>query len=978
MSLVIIMVSLMIAFYFGLYCFSKNFYIDILFIDSKFSKGLVYQALPEMIGQIELGLFGIFFSMSVLIAGYIYESKSEEASRVLLLKSNLLPIFLFNMLMLFSFMLNEVFWDSYLQIIPLFINLLITGTSFYNTIRIISSKKEYLSALLKIVERKFELLHNELLIERLAQNFNYSIVNIGKVCLSYSPWSSGSILIKSNKVGCIKDISIDLLRLAVLSLDRNINEKIKVDVLPVPRFVKTVEITENKINLLICKTIGEFLNNDSVIATVYLPKDLEMQDGSIRMIQEKICSAFIVTKKDTSHQQFKEIFDGYRDTFLRAISNKDQLLVETMIAIFNKIISRFIKIVRYDPNQARLEKSSLRGGWESITEIARLIYEGVEEAVVSENERLLESILYFPIWILNDAIKADDHYIYEEFVSFPKYWVGLRKKYCNLKISATLFEHAAKSLKEFSNLYLSHYVKDGIDKNLEGFINYAFSLLKVIQNSIKNGIDLCISNEEQMSLIEGLIDSFDSTYYSVSDYEDELFYFMRERSYQDIIGISSISRFYSRVQIAKYEIVFALIANLLKMKNDATDYRIVRLIDILPANAEYITYIYQLMSGENEHHLWGWDWWDLNLSGKLEFRALDYNFEETYLMLLLVHVTDWSGSGIFNKINGYVYNQYSNNESNFKKALGMVSSSDRVFNVAIDRTKIDQLKTYLKNKTDEYDLERQKLVIDSQISEEKKEKFIDDIIFGYLEEIGLRSIYRIEMKERFTPNAGGKKVYGITKQMLKKDYFLNNEGIHLMGVGNYGTSIRHYENSNILSCWIEEKELDIISLSNIKDIVGNNYKDYIIISTLRQWYKIRDSLKDFFVDEWTITVKNNYEKDRTFFGRFKDQIELPILRIFIEPTRKEYEALYLLDLRTIGYCYSKESNSAELRSKVLLNDLNIDDSFREQILHENPDWLKKEKEPDKYLRGMALLTLATEYSITCKDISLRKISLFDV
>lgn len=183
-------VTFVALFYIGLHCFSKEWFIAPFFMNNNFIDGLLYKNLPEIVGQIEIGLFGIFFSMSVLIAGYIYESKSEETSRVLLQRSNLLSIFILNIVIAFSFIFNEVYFDSYLQLFPLSINLVVTTFSFYRTIKIITSKKEYLRALLQIVDRKFEILHNELLVERLSQNFDYSVMGTKKNCFKIFPMES--------------------------------------------------------------------------------------------------------------------------------------------------------------------------------------------------------------------------------------------------------------------------------------------------------------------------------------------------------------------------------------------------------------------------------------------------------------------------------------------------------------------------------------------------------------------------------------------------------------------------------------------------------------------------------------------------------------------------------------------------------------------------------------------------------------------
>ncbi len=760
-----------------------------------------------------------------------------------------------------------------------------------------------------------------------------------------------------------------------MEIDKVVTLGPKVKILSEPSVSREDDKKLELIQVFLHKTIGDRIVRDSTVASIRLPENSEIQNEALGDIQENLLNSIVVKKIDTTHEQFKETFDGYRDTFIKAINNNDIQLVDTMIAVFDKIINRFISIIRYGPSEARLERNSLRGGWESVTGIERLIREGVEEAIKIENEQILENLLLFPARTMIEAMQANDHYLFEEYATFLRFFLHLYNKYSDSRYAEKMLGRTINHTEELSNIYIAIRVKNNTNASQLDSIAYAFSVLKNIQDSIKDGIDLRLAEEVQLRLIDCLLSSFDSTYYSVSEYDEALFYFMRDEEYRRIMGVDGKAEYFSRLSIAKYEIAFALMANLIKKTGNLNDKRISRLLNDFPRKAEYVTYIFQKSCEHSEQELWGWHWWDMDNSGKVEFREVNFNYEQAYLFLLLFHVSDWTKGGLVYVVDSTVYFDFTNKESNLRREIETVENSKEMLNEKIEVSRLGEAKSYIEVKKSEYETERIKYIIDSKMDKCRVDEFYQSITSGYFEELGLRGLYALEGKEVKKDTFDAKPIFGIKNQLLKKEFFIEKDGTHLMGVSDFGASLRRFENNQILSMWLQATSIETISIDDIRKTVAENSDEYILISTSRQWLNLRTSLGEKLIEEWRIKNRKKYETNRSFFGRFQDIIELSIHRILIDPITLETEGLFLLDMRTIGKCYYTGTAFKETDKRIQLSDLNTDDVSRNRIIQENPKWLSEESEPERYLRGMSLFTISTEFQIACQGISLRKIAL---
>jgi len=963
--------AITVVIYIGLILISKYIYIPIFFIDGIFSKGLILEELPSLVRNIEIGIFSIFFSLVILITGYIYNSKSEEGRKILLKSSKLFPLIIYNLLLLLSFIFNEILWDGYLQMLPLALNIFFIISSLYHTLRIISMKELFYKESKKLLFNNIEMHTGQLVLERLAKNYKYDLLSINNISAIYNPLEKNGIIFYSTKKGTIKNISLWNLKSEIKNINKSIKHNYNNTIFSSPEQSYFLEEKEQLFQLKINRTIGDYVDENTGLICLKTDNINIIDEIDIRRIENGINKCFNISEAKSVQKRLKQIFLGIEDDIIVSIKNKKRKDLEEIREFLIEVPGKFSSLIKYNFEAAKRERTSIGGGWENIKLVVEIIRHASVEAMEIDDQDILLRIISIPFLVMINAATDGDHYIFQEFSTFINYLYFLSNKYNHKQSSGICFDRSLIYPQEISNLYLSRLIDESSFTNIHN--NYfSVPLLKSYQEILKELINSNAEKSKFVDALSGFKNLFNSNYYHVNNDDDNTFYKLQDESYLDVMNITIKGKIFSEIQLDKIIISLALLNFALKKSNYIFNEYSEELSNILPKNINYITYVFEKAIDFVTEEKWGWYNWEIEYSSIPVFRSIDFDLSKAYLVFILKHVTSFSDIKDRYLIGKNLYYYINNKESKIIKMLSL-KPDDILYNSVSEEElkKIPLLLKYFQKIVEKFEINKNNIISGSPLDDNLIKQFKDNVLEGYKNNFGLKDLYSFVQKKKQTNKIDTKKIKGGYFQIIDKEpYVAENQGI--VGDQSFGVGMKEFENFQIFTKWLNFAKIKTIQ--NISDEIKDRGTKYIILSTFKNRTAARYFFGENFTDNWRVEQNNELEKAHQFVGNYNlGKSKIPILNYFIRSDQEFQEKVYLLNTETIGTLIElvHEPNQDPLLFQI--TDLNFNKEKREELIKKNPDWLENIEDKEKYLKTKLVLNIVSEFSIEFDGLDLKEI-----
>lgn len=448
-----------------------------------------------------------------------------------------------------------------------------------------------------------------------------------------------------------------------------------------------------------------------------------------------------------------------------------------------------------------------------------------------------------------------------------------------------------------------------------------------------------------------------------------------------------------RFRKTKSDITFGLAAKFLEelVVGEGEKHRAVYelLVQHLPNNLVALTNLFASISDRNVGDEWGWHWWDFNADGRVHtvdsttrpnrlfvVRALQIlGAMPDLAMATLPHNEDlvWSFDPV-------------NNSGVPALIVQMLANREPYLKVLTDAqlSQADRLQTMLVESKRAQELERENRLIAAPLSLAKIAQFKANVVHAVRDESKARvfarvvGIYRDKTSER-----PGKSVpsWGYN-QIDDKGAFVDDWHVSFSGWGEqYGRGMAQTEEQRFLEAIIEgaaHKETAKGALIPEIELTLKHHalEKPVIVHTLGHTSDFSEIGRNpLFVPSYDQNRKPTiYDGIDGFSGvlRLGSQ-EIPVLRLFTQKQTLRgclVVANFAKFLSWTQYSPVEEDDKQEDVSGFLyvkVADLNADEARRQKLIAENPDWLKKEAEPDRFLRTRTIVNVYEKLSIVIDD-----------
>ncbi len=219
-------------------------------------------------------------------------------------------------------------------------------------------------------------------------------------------------------------------------------------------------------------------------------------------------------------------------------------------------------------------------------------------------------------------------------------------------------------------------------------------------------------------------------------------------------------------------------------------------------------------------------------------------------------------------------------------------------------------------------------------------------------------------------------------QIDQKAAFIEDWYVHYGGWGDqYGSGMAQSEDQIVFKQMTEGIEIkkDIVKaniLTEINDFVrGTDLKNLIIIHTLGYLTNYEIKQQGTFIDRYHRDCPANSLSGMDRYSgvlRVDDRV-IPVVELFVGDSSLR-NRIIIIDLeKFISWIqYSPVDNAEDVEFKddifvIKVADLNTDDTQRNKILTENPEWLNEHADKDGYLRQHVVVKVYEKFKVEIKE-----------
>ena len=448
-----------------------------------------------------------------------------------------------------------------------------------------------------------------------------------------------------------------------------------------------------------------------------------------------------------------------------------------------------------------------------------------------------------------------------------------------------------------------------------------------------------------------------------------------------------------RFRKAKSDITFGLAAKFLEelIGDEGEKHRAVYelLAQHLPTNLVALTHLFASVSDRKVGDEWGWDWWDIKADGRVH--TVDSTTRPNRLFVVkalqILGAMPDSAMATLPHNEVLVWSFDPSNSTSVPTLIGQMLDNREPYLKVLTDAQLNQagrLLEMLAESKRAQEAERENKLIAAPLSPDKVAQFKANVLHAMRDESKVRvfarvaGIYRDKTSER-----PGKSVpsWGYN-QLDDKGAFVDDWHVSFSGWGGqYGSGMAQTEEQIFLEAIIEgaayKETVKGALLPEIeRSLKHHTFEKAVIVHTL-------EHTSDFSEIGRNSAFLPSYGRNRRptiydgidgFSGVLRSgSQEIPVIRLFAQKQALRgclVLANFAKFLSWTQYWPADDDDKQGDVSDFLyvkVTDLNADNTRRQKLIAENPDWLKKEADPERFLRMRTIVNVYEKLTILIED-----------
>ena len=235
--------------------------------------------------------------------------------------------------------------------------------------------------------------------------------------------------------------------------------------------------------ITLVKSIGSILSKDNDVLC-YVPI------GTAPRIIETIRDCFVLDEIG-EEIELSDALDGVQEETREAIRTGNVTKLERVLDVSLSLLESFLEQtsaygIHYDSARAR---SELDFGWRKILRIRISFEQTVDYAFKQGDLETIRRTMYFPIEVGNLAVRYNDHFLFQRFISIFPFIYFLGSKVTDTRISNFVVDRSWRYLKEMS-MRFRYLLEDTSEVlRIENLKDYLIEILLTFNGLLKAALD---------------------------------------------------------------------------------------------------------------------------------------------------------------------------------------------------------------------------------------------------------------------------------------------------------------------------------------------------------------------------------------------------------------------------------------------------------------------------------------------------------
>lgn len=975
---------------------------------------------------IHAGIGTIIFALLIFVAESLRADENKDEARVLLKESWLYPLAVAEIITFFNFLWGDL---NVLSIVPIFLVGLLAIYSLSKLIYVLLNVRV-------LYEKRLELLRDRVkksvriaIDERLGNNYLMSQLGenkIGenKIELTYTPFSERDDenyhFFNATKEGVITDINLCKLdRIAkLLEQEANKNGQSFYENKPRPpeelagpndtqaQSTKTPYAKANKYYFGLSKKYHDRVERDYE-TLIRVHKSILKNTDAKKEIDRLVEETFKIGEQDKYSEQIRLELSRLKGQFIEAINERRLDKIENFRQMYWGLADSFQELMSecgggYSYEQAKKEIGNIFEGWKEVQQLDDDLRELLIKSTQTHDEETIREVAYIPVVIATRAIRLQDHFLFQKFLTFIPYLRHLGYKEPDKNVRRFIHNKSVTWLKEVAEFYVEPKLKESKDEAMiKEYSNFATHIILIFQSLLKTSFDNddIKTIEEICSVLNRLYRHFDPSrgYPNAEHFEWEL---KRATTDEERAKIESklkvqkaLEESEQTIQLRKKQLFFGFASWLFQVyrSDKSKKQAFLALKKNLPTKLDDLTQVFITSRKFETEDFFGWQWWDVIPDG--EVRMLDFHSKLDYLYLILalehipgsqdqlekVSLPNDRDLSFLIKENGDLQKKLSEIETNYSTAWTEFITQANISKASLLRELFDKTQK-------EYEIDEKEYIKTASISNKKVDEFYNLFSKGFDSHATLRKLFaRFKRLTDLSKTEELKSEIDLIgyNQIDMKEGFIEDWYVHYVGWGEqYGEGFARSENQMVFEkiadnlSETKEIEKEEIILQITECLKQKKMSNPVIAGSFVNHFELQHlRASDQYVPRWDRRYGSTDFDDLPFYmGYLKyDDLKVPILRVFSKKPGLT-KTLIVFSAKDIGkwiqYPPIKNLNDKDGQRGIFLYriyDLNVANEQRNKILQQNPEWLHEHTKPEDYLRGKALINIFEKFEFNILD-----------
>ena len=986
-------VLIVVVFFSALSCFLKPA------LDDKYFRSLI---------TIHAGIGIIIFALIIFIAESLRDDDTKDRARVLLKESYLFPLSVAEILVFFAFLLPK---PNIFIVVPVLLVGSASICSLWRLISVLLNKNRFTQKRTELLIERLEQSIDLAIDERVGNNILVSMLDEKEIMLEYSPFMSKKSrfhYFKAEKTGIVVDINLDKLRGFANLIEEEANKsgyafKDKSDLIE-PIINTDSETKEEskkeeykKKQLRYVLKLFHSIVNEEQNNLFCIDEDLVKDDKKLRLLKNIANQIFTIKSSNNFLEEVRSELSGVKDQFITEISNKHIGKVEELVKLYLDLADGFLKYMKTNNSVYSFEHASKERGalvfdqWKQIKgwllSDIRTVY---EKAMESHDNEIIRRVGSLPIAIAKRAIGYQDHYLFQDFIRFSELLYSHAFKEKDEQLRDMMVERSWMHLKETADYYVEPEMeKDYKKEELINLKDFGVYLFLVLQNLLKRTFEKRdLANFKKYNyVVSKLFTKIQSPNirFNIQRLERQLE--RGELSGKEKVDINKslnhlkiFQNLKKEIKQKKQQMIFGFASWVLsRLSLRREDEEWLNFYDVIqnsvPSGLEELTELFMQVYNFEDEDFWGRNWWDVIADG--EVREIDSlgKLEVFYCVKSLQIITSITEDKA--KEANLTFNRslvfMTEKDNKLMKILDDISvkseewkfvlSDDAIQKVSLFKEILEMGKTRYEQK----EKEDKRL---AKISQNKVDKFKDNVLEGYNSRSSLRNIlkyYKLYEDKTNENYEGDLNKYGINTVDAKEAFF--DEWYVSYGNdwgANYGDSLASNEKSDFFEKIA--KECTEINESDLRKRLAqfDDISEVIILNTSEDFYKFPE-ISECFKSKWDEDVKQIKLDGFVGYYSYKES-SIPVFETY---HREMNEQILILNKAKFGtlvqYSPLNEGENIDLVKENLfinIQSFSEDEELMKEFIDKPTDWLKKKGDENKqraYLKERVIIQVLERF-----------------